>query len=345
MKPLSELLQEQIRTDAPPLRHSVDDVLAVGRRKVRRRNSGWALAAVVAVAAAIGVPQMAGRRPEPSPPPPAATTPAPEPARGDRIPSVVRFAAYQTKSFTVHAPTGFGLGFTSANVFPREAKGLSGLSSGATLTVFDPGTDPTAWTVVKNLTPAEPVNGRPASEFTTVGPREGLIWEYTAGASAVLLGDPLGMTGDELREVAEGFRLTAERPVALAFKIGYLPDGYRLSDIDQDQKFSHATFLPTDVVRKQFTGSGIRLFGTDLTKGNIQLSMSQVSVPSRNPDCDAIACRVLSGGRYQLAISGTVSEAEAQKVLDSVTAYTPDDQSTWLPVEEAVPEQYLLRIG
>ncbi|MEV4275950.1 hypothetical protein [Actinoplanes xinjiangensis] len=345
MKPLSELMQEQIRTDAPPLRHSVDDVVAVGRRRVRRRNSGWTLAAVVAVSAVIGVPQLVSRHPEPIPPPPAATTPAPVPVRGDRIPSTVRFSGYQTASYRVDEPTSFNLGFTSTNVLPRKTTGLDDFFRGATLWVFEPGVDPAARIRLGELTAAEPINGRPAHVFTAAGSGAGLIWEYADGASAILASDPNGPAVDGLREVAEGFRLAAERPVRLAFKVGYLPDGFQLSNVAQDQRFSHAIFLPTEVVRKHLTGLGNRLVGVDLTKGNIQLGLSEISVPGRNPDCDSVACRVLPGGRYQLSISGTLSETDAQKVLDSAVAYTPDDQSTWMPVERAVPERYLPRIG
>ncbi|MDI6100670.1 hypothetical protein QLQ12_18845 [Actinoplanes sp. NEAU-A12] len=346
MKPLSELLQEESRTDAPPLRHSVDDVLAAGRRRVRRRNSGWALAAVAAVTAAMGVPQLVTRHTAPSPPPPAATTPAPAPAGGDRIPSVVRFSGYQTKSFTLGEPTNFNLGYAFASVSPSGRNDVK-FHRGATLRVFEPGADPVARMGIGELTAAQSINGRPAYVFTAAGPSEGLIWEYADGASAVLVGDALGLTGDGLREVAEGFRLTAERPVTLAFKVSYLPDGFRLSSIAQDEKFSLAEFLPTEVVRQQFTAPKNRPFADgDLTKGNIQLIMSQVPVPGDIPDCAHDAClarRVLPGGRYQFEVGGSISKAEAQKVLDSVTVYTPGDPSTWAPVPEAVPEAYRLR--
>lgn len=51
--------------DAPPLRHDIEYVLAAGRRRRRNRTAGWAIVAVVALAAAIGVPQIAARRPSP----------------------------------------------------------------------------------------------------------------------------------------------------------------------------------------------------------------------------------------------------------------------------------------
>ncbi|BEL10410.1 hypothetical protein Q0Z83_086010 [Actinoplanes sichuanensis] len=338
MKPLSELMQEQIRTDAPPLRHTVDDVLAAGRRRERRRNSGWALAAVVAVAAAIGVPQLAGRHPEPTPPPPAATTPAPAPSRGDQIPSAARFTGYQVKKYRVGTPTIFSLGYTFASVMP-----IKGLHGGGDLRVFEPGVDPIARMGIGARTAADPIRGRPASTFTAPGPKAGLIWEYADGASAVLTAD-LETTQDVLREVAEGFRLGSETPVTVAFKVGYVPAGFRLFSVSQDEKFSLAHFLPTDDVARQLTGPGRLPFADiGLTKGDLQLIMSQVPVPGDIPDCAHDACRarlVLPGGRYQLDVSGSISEAEAQKVLDSVVLSAPEDHATWIPVEEAVPARY-----
>lgn len=340
MKPLSELLQEQIRTDAPPLRHSVDDVLTAGRRRVRRRNSGWVAAAVIAVTAAIGVPQLVARHPEPTPPPPAATTPAPAPSLGDRIPSVTRFTGYQLKKYRVGKPMNFNLGYSHAGVVP-----IKGTVGGASLRVFEPGVDPIARMRIGARTAVAPIHGRPASSFTIIGPRDGLIWEYSDGASAVLVGD-FGTTKGELREVAEAFRLGPETPVTVAFKVGYVPDGFRLFSITQDETFSLAHFLPTDTVRRQLAGSGPtgRPFADiDMTTGDLQLIMSQVPVPGDIPDCAHDACRarrVLPGGLYQLDVSGSISEAEARKVLDSVVVFTPTDHSTWIPVEEAVPQRY-----
>ena len=45
MKQLSDLLREA-KADAPPLRLDVEDVVAAGRTRRRRRNTGWVLAAV-----------------------------------------------------------------------------------------------------------------------------------------------------------------------------------------------------------------------------------------------------------------------------------------------------------
>src|SRR5689334_17882307 len=97
---LSDLL-ETAREDAPAARYTVDDIVAAGRRRGRRHNAGWALAAVAAVMVAIGLPQIVSRAPD-SRPLPAAPTHIPRPLD-------LLFKSFKVGSFTIGDPEWVGI--------------------------------------------------------------------------------------------------------------------------------------------------------------------------------------------------------------------------------------------
>ncbi|MBO3740877.1 hypothetical protein [Actinoplanes flavus] len=334
MRPLSELLHEA-KVDGPPPRYDVDHVVAAGRRRVRRRNSEWAFAAVVAVAAAIGVPQVVTRGPAPAPPQPAASV-APAPAPEYLIPSVARFRGYQTASFRVGDPGSFGPGYTSVGVVPKK-----GMSPTMSLLVYEPGVDPLTRLGLKRVADVDPIKGRPAFTVSGAGfPSETLVWEYADNAYAVLTPEPPVATNAQVREVADGFGIAPEQPVRIPFKLGHVPDGFRLRAVSQDSpnEFATVTFLPIASMRDP----AIRRYeAIDGTKGNIQIVL-QGRDPAGEPNCGCIGYRTVGDG-HEIVITGSISKAEARKILDSLEVSTPGDFSTWVPVAEAIPEEYLYK--
>ncbi|GGN69749.1 hypothetical protein GCM10010112_35550 [Actinoplanes lobatus] len=332
MRPLSELLQEA-KVDAPPPRYDVDHVVAAGRRRVRQRNSGWALAAVVAVATAIGVPQIVTRGPAPNPPQPAASV-APAPAPEYLIPSAARFRGYRTASFRVGDPANFGPGYTSTGAVPKK-----GMSPTMSLLVYEPGIDPLTRLGLKRAADVDPIKGRPAFTVSAAGfPAETLVWEYADNAFAVLTPQPPGATRAQVREVAEGFGLASEQPVLVAFKVGYLPDGFRLRAVSQESdEFSAVHFLPVSAMREPVQ----KYEAINGTKGSIQIVL-QGQDPAGAPNCGCVGYRKVGDG-HEVIITGPISKAEARKILDSLEVSTPGDYSTWVPVAQMVPEEYLYK--
>ncbi|MBW6437774.1 hypothetical protein KZ829_28965 [Actinoplanes hulinensis] len=344
MKPLSELLQEA-KVDAPPPRYDVDHVVAAGRRRIRRRNSGWALAAVVAVAITIGVPQIVSRSAAPVPQPPAASAtqaPAPTLAPDHQIPSVFRFHGYQTASFKIGDPTSVGPGYTGTWASPIEnGRKESRLMS---LVVYEPGVDPVDRLGLTRVADVAPVKGRPAFTVSWPAPYDGqgLVWEYADNAFAVLTPDPTGAKLEEMREVAEGFGLSAERPVLAAFKVGYLPGDFRLRAVNQESdEFSAVHFLPVSAMREPVRKALRRYEAINGTEGSIQIVLQSL-VPGGAAGCGCLAYRKIGDG-HEVSISGAISKAEARKILDSLEVATPGDYSTWVPVAQMVPEEYLYK--
>jgi hypothetical protein len=232
---LLDLLKEA-KDGAPPPRYGVADVVAAGRRRRRKRRAGWAITAVAAVLAAIGVPVIVARGPAPGP--------VVDGSTGDRWPLVFTFRGYQAGGFQVDDPSTADWGSDAALVH-RPSAAPNSLAAG-TLQVFHPGTDPSSHYLDQVRTPAATVSGRQAF-FSDA--HDELWWQYTDDAWAVLTAQDSAMSHAEMREVAEGFRVGTTRPVQIGFATARPPDGYVLvaAHSSPDRGSSGVTFMLTSV--------------------------------------------------------------------------------------------------
>lgn len=345
MKQLSDLLREA-KGDAPPLRLDVDDVVAAGRTRRRRRNVGWTLAAVVAVAATIMVPRIViGVEKLPASVPPAATASAsPSPFFAFEY----TFRGYTVGRLEVSAP--IRVGFEGETAFVTKAGSDQVIG---TLHVHQPGVEPRVPDGTQQVE-TEPVKGRPAriQRWPSDGKElaENLVWEYADGAWAAIRSNAGLLSVADMRAVAEAFRPGESRPVTVGFKFGYVPDGYRVvqaTSSSDPSRSSGISLLPASAAAK-------RLTRPDRSGGDGEHKIRAIQVWFGQPDGDDDArptkptCRTpgtecelwLADGRTQLEVAfsgGNTDTSELLRMLESVTPADIGDPTTWYPVSEAVP--------
>ncbi|WP_433299846.1 hypothetical protein ACQP2F_01245 [Actinoplanes sp. CA-030573] len=363
MRQLSDLLNEA-KADAPPTRVDVDDVVAAGRRRVRRRNAGWAIGAVAAVAVAIGVPQIVTRAdPAPQPVTPHVTTPAPAPSTADGPAVRFTFAGYTAGAFRVSDPIDWGLAGETAAI--RRAG--SDETVGA-LHVYRAGVEPFRRgekPPVKTRT--APVHGRPAYfvEPATASHERSLLWEYADGALAMIEPEAQGMGDAQLRQVAEAFEPGPASPVRIAFTARYVTGDYTLVGAFADPSGavrSAAYLVPADQAearmrepdhglppdQKGQAGKVIAIRVSTPAAGSDPTMSARITCIDgfrRNGELMGGSCgRPLSGGKYVLEVTagGTTRQSEIRKMLDGVTAADPAQPSTWVEVNTAIPATHLL---
>src|SRR6185295_2589444 len=100
---MSDLLH-QAAQDPPPPRYDVEDVVRAGKRRQRRRRTGWAVGAALAVAVAVTVPQIVTH-------PPRRVTTAGKPRAIN-----FTFGGYTTGRFSVSTPFRWTLAGMSAEI-------------------------------------------------------------------------------------------------------------------------------------------------------------------------------------------------------------------------------------
>jgi hypothetical protein len=279
--------------DAPPARHSVDEIIAAGQRRRRRAfayrvgGAGMVAAAVATAAVLVSVNlTVAGSQGtvvQPAVAPPAPTTPAPSP------PFTFTFDGYQVGGYRVLAPDEVTPAYQAAGVM-RDVAGANGKVTtryAGSLTVYQPGLfDPARFRTGTRLT----VHGREAFQarferqlvgtwdrsvegFTTPGsptPKtftiDALAWQYAPDAWAVLEGELSGdangfpaadqLTVAERFAVASGDLLRARLP----FQTRYLPAGFTLRSVSgQSMNAEHRGM--TTFVYAEPRPSGARLTG------------------------------------------------------------------------------------
>ena len=358
MKQLSDLLDEAT-AGAPPARYDVEDAVAAGRRLQRRRNTGWAIAAVTAVAVAIGVPQIATRRSEPVVPP--VVTPTTTPATPVKLRSFAfPFAGYTAGQFRVDDPVSVTLTTVQATIrpvgSPDSVSGVFSDSVSGVVTVYRPGVVNvgTIFGSYRNIDNPK-INGRRAiflkPEQTGPGPTSGMAWEYTDGGWVFVWTLHGRLKRADLTQVVQNLRL---KPLAarLAFRPAYLPKGYRLVQVDGPVADSRsAAFFATPTSGgQQFSEEGM-VASPDSDRGAgllIRLFRPAASDPVRNPASTPVCpkaaeyCyRSLAGG-YVIQVStgksGTpISAAELLKTLTAITVADPADPGTWTEVNRALP--------
>lgn len=366
MRDMREILL-MAKADAPPARHSVEDIVAAGRRRRRRSfavragGSGMVAAAVATIAVLVtvnlAVPGSSTVLLQPVVPP-TPTAPAPSP------PFTFTFAGYRVGDYRVLAPDEVTLTFQSAGVLRdvRDAKGTVTTRYVGTLKVYQPGMfDPEDFRTGARLT----VQGRDAYQakverellgswdtsldrvtvsdgltaktFTT----DGLAWQYAPDAWAVLEGeitrDGSGFPPADQLALAERFAVTGGEPVRakLPFRTGYLPAGFTLRSISGQSMTAENRGMTTFVYAKAEPSAPGRA-------PSVVLSILWVDSPppdakKRTSRCNAgqhWCTRTLPGGEFWLAVedpSKTLTDQELLKVADSLTFATIKDTGTWFP--------------
>lgn len=302
MTSLPELL-EGAKTGAPPPRYGVDDIVAAGKRRRRRRNTEWAIAAAaVVLAAVIGVPQILTRA-DGGPPVLPAVPDGPAPSVS---PSGLAFAfhGYRTGSYEISEATWMYRDRTGARIYRAGTQEEVGQ-----LDLYQRG--------------VEPVEGTKLGYHQDV-----LIWKYATDAYAVLTagaGSPL--TESDMRQLADGFALGNGRPVRVAYKVGYIPAGYRVQDVLAQPG---AEINTSNVTLRTEQGDGEIKF-------RIANHQGSWTGDALKPYCTESCMRPMTDNRY-LYISGSVPPAEIRKIFDS-TAVAPslDSDADWFPLGEAFP--------
>ncbi|GLY05786.1 MULTISPECIES: hypothetical protein [Actinoplanes] len=339
MKRLSDLMDDA-RTEAPPMGFDVNDLVTAGKRRQMRRTTGWALAAVVAVATAIGVPQIATRAstepalPAAKPSPTATPSPSVTPATAKVFPSAFVFRGYQTADFTVTDPDGMGLSGSGASITR-----LGTTKAEASLEVYVPGAVPVRTGTAK-VVKAAPVGGREAY-YLREGDRESLYWEYADNALAVISGlgaaDMPKMTRAEQMQVAKGFALGGGKNLRVPFRVGSVPQGYQLQAVGTTSAYLMASGQIREILDR-----GDRSPGMGPVREQIQLNITESNPYNeqfRECDIEALTCRkMMADDRYIIEFNAVdVSVEEFRAFIEAVEPADPDDPSTWTDVTEAFP--------
>ena len=248
---LSDMLV-QAKSDPPPLRYSVEDAVAAGRKRQRRLRAAWtgagSAAAVVAVIAAIAVPQIVADGRPAQVVPAASQTPKQEPAPfaypADKFAgNIAGFTAGDlTVSDSVHVTPGYQVAVIVAPGHGAPMEDKAGAlhqtpNDVGRLVVYRPGA----------FDPARAVSGEQVSvngnlgyyKKPTVtkmaikipGQTDGtLTWEYADDAWAVVaIHATAKVTKQQLTAVAGKVALGPPEPVKVGFKLSYVPAGFQLA--------------------------------------------------------------------------------------------------------------------
>jgi hypothetical protein len=347
MKQLSDLL-EAAAADAPPARYDVEDAIAAGRRLRRRRNTGWAIAAVVAVATAIGVPQIVTRGSERPIPPvvTTTTTPAAQPRSFD-----YPFPGYTAGRFRIEEPATLTLGGTQTVIRPVADSG----SVSGYLTVYRPGVDPTWAFDGSKITDSAPVNGRQAIFLDPKlpdGPNTaGLAWQYADDAWAIVWSWFGRLKRADLTQVAKRLPTGPKRAARVSFRSTYVPNGYRLVQVDGPDSggaVSGMLFGPAASGTRQYSERAMTAVLED-SGGALLIRLTRLPASERSrwpattpvcPKAEWYCYRSLDDGRYLLqVISGKsgVGKTELLKTLQAITIADPGTPAAWTDATRAVP--------
>jgi hypothetical protein len=239
-------LVESTTADEPPLRHSVDDIVAAGQRLRRRRRAGWATASVTALAvtATAAVPSLvhhhqakAGKATAAATVSvPAAATSAPAPVAWS-FPAqrfTFTFRAFEAGRLHVQDPRVVTTAYQIAAIHAdgmRPENSTGALPSPdpslfAYLIVYRPGAyRPTG-------TPNATIAGRPAIEADVrqTPSHRFLAWQYANGAWATIYSystDDNFPSAKDLRDVAAALRAAPPAAAKLPFTMTYVPPGFR----------------------------------------------------------------------------------------------------------------------
>lgn len=232
---------ESATADAPPIRSSVDDIVAAGKRAQRRQRMGWAATGVATLAVigvvAVGGPAVVARRTSPAGGVTAPAASGPKHAGAAAAwttpsqPYAFTFKKYAAGRFHVSDPVTASTAYELAMV---TVDGPQPPAVTADLALYRPGAfNPAGLTGAEKTT----VAGRPALFRIDSLPaiRHTLAWEYADGAWAALYtvsSDRADPPLKELQAVAEGLRPAATATTAtVPFALSYVPDGYKPAEV------------------------------------------------------------------------------------------------------------------
>jgi hypothetical protein len=373
----------KVKADAPPVPYTVDDIVAAGMRRRRRAmiqrvgGTGVVAAAVATVAVLVAVnlavpsPSRNGDALLPAVTPSTPSAPAPAP------PFTFTFGGYQVGEYRVLAPDGVTPGYQTAGVM-RDVKEAGKVNPRyvATLTVYQPGrfnpekvrtgtrltvqgrdayqfqvekqVHPDVWNGDPQTPPSTP-SGAPRSTTTVTV----LAWLYAPDSWAVLESEAIRVPIEtippaDMLTVAERFAVSPGEPVRakLPFRVGYLPAGYTLREIDGQSMTAENSGMATFVFSKQPAPAtpltGPHSVQHDRTVNSVVLSVLWVDTPppdavKRTSRCNAgqhWCVTPVPGNEFLVAIedpSETLPDAELLKVADGLTFATIKDTSTWFP--------------
>lgn len=230
---------ESATADAPPIRSSVDDIVAAGQRVQRRQRMGWAATGVATLAvigvAAVSVPALVT-----SPDRDGAGTQAAAANQAGSAktawtalsqPYSFTFKKYDVGRYHVSDPVTASTAYELAMV---TVDGPQPAEVTAYLALYRPGAfNPAGVTGAKKVT----VAGRPALHRIDSVPalRHTLAWEYADGAWAALYAISPDRTNPPLKDlqaVAAGLKPAATATTAtVPFTLSYVPNGYQPAEV------------------------------------------------------------------------------------------------------------------
>ena len=256
---LSDMLANA-KADPPPLRYSVEDAIAAGRKRQRRLRAAWAgagsAAVVVAVAAAVAMPQVI---PDRRPVGPAPVAPAASPVPTQRVSfeypadeytgNIASFTVGNlTVTGTVHMTPGYQVAVVVAqgrgtpiedengttHQMPNDVGNVVVYRAG----VFDPAQFESGEPVSINGAHGyyrAPVKVKPTAsnlkfpaQARQVNPA--LAWEYADNAWAVVSTNANAeITKQQLIAVAGKLTSSTPAPVKVGFRLTYVPAGFNLA--------------------------------------------------------------------------------------------------------------------
>jgi hypothetical protein len=348
---LSDLLHEAAR-GAPPPRYDVEDAVRAGKRRQRRRRTGWMAGAALAVAVAVTVPQLMTHQPQRTQP--ARPTPSVTPV-GKPRPINFTFGGYAVGRFTVSAPFRWTLAGMTAEV---RKEGGDPASPEGILTVYHPGVaDPLAADkgVKRTATPA--IGGRPAYLATHPG-LPVLVWQYADDAYAIIAPSAAdALTKAEMRQVAVAFRAGTASPVRVPFRITVVPPGYRLVQAQwepSDGLSAMTRFLPVSVATPRISDVDHGPAPDPRSRYADQLRIEVVkpvpgefagtsSAGTQCPDAKSggyggRCYRWLPGDKYVVeALCRAVDKQGLTRLVDGLEVADLGKRATWFPANRAVP--------
>ncbi|MFB9357534.1 hypothetical protein [Actinoplanes nipponensis] len=366
------------QADAPPPRYGVQDALRAGRKRQQRRRALWAgtgsAAAVLAVAAAVAVPQLlpagSGRSTTVNA---GSTTASKAPAKAPfAYPSTAfsgTFAKYTVGDLTVDGTVlvtpgyqvasitapGRGQAYEDENGDRYYAPNVIGHVVTYAKGVFDPSRarkDPKAgagyFHAGEKKQAIKPGLPAPYAEST-------YTWKYADDAWAqVIVGGGLKYPATKLASIAQGLTGGAEQPVKVGLRLGYVPAGFALGAAGTTSDYLGATFDGTSYLRlikgefpyEKLTGT----VGDPFIVRDKQLPILSLQIyPAREQKYDApgtaaycpqegLCYRYTADKKFFVELNGGgfIGNTEMLKMLNSVTFANPADRSTWFAATEAV---------
>ncbi|GIE35323.1 hypothetical protein Ait01nite_083680 [Actinoplanes italicus] len=321
MKPLSELLLE-VKADAPPPRYGVEQVVAAGRRRRRRRNTGWAIVAAAALAAVIGVPQFITRADGGPPVLPAVPTP-------EVSGPVFAFRGYSAGAYEAGDASWLYRDYSGAHVYRAGTQ-----ESVGRLEVYRPGVVPDEG----------PELGYQQNRLK----RNIMVWKYTDDAYAILTPDEgSGLTEADLRALADRFNPGGGRAIRIAYRVGYMPVGYRIFEVisqpGAEVNVSNVTLRNPAGVDLAFR---VGMRPGQAVQPECRENGSGMTTYNEIPVEDALCVLPLAGDRFLQIDGGGLPLSEVRRIFESTVADRDlADEAKWYPVDEAFPTSARLGTG